>query len=178
MNTIVGKLANFQPDLANGGGAGNGQGAGKRPSPYDQAAARVKNASEGNASAAGLSRPAPTAISTANSPARLQPSARVTPAAQVMNGLAAARSHLSRLQNTGAVQGATEPQGLKGRLIGIEQQYAQLNSALQTMPSNATPQQWIVLQQQMYSMSENIGTLSKMVSQASSGMKSMLQTQV
>jgi len=63
-------------------------------------------------------------------------------------------------------------------LTSIEHQYTRLDSAAKGMPPNASPQQWIALQQQVYSMNENIGVLSKMVGQAASGVKSVLQTQV
>ncbi|WP_035351883.1 hypothetical protein [Edaphobacter aggregans] len=69
-------------------------------------------------------------------------------------------------------------QGLQSRLTSAEQQYMRLNSAVNSLPPNASAQQWLALQQQAYSMNENIGVLSKLVGQAANGVKTVLQTQV
>lgn len=110
---------------------------------------------------------------------RMQRGQSVTLPDQVHRSLSASRYHLARLKErvestpeTGSIS------GLQSRLTSIERQYTQLDAATKTMPINANPQQWIALQQQVYSMNESIGVLSKMVTQAASGVKSVLQTQV
>ncbi len=174
MNPIATKAAIPGLELPKGAGPGAdvgvGQGTGKPPMDFDQLMAQIKTTAAGGAPAQ-----APSAPASVEPAMKVQPS----PANELRQGLETSRRHITRLSKQ--IEGVRETpaaQGLGGRLTGIEQQYAQLNAMLQTMPANAGPQRWIVLQQQMYSMSENIGTLSKMVSQASSGMKSMLQTQV
>ncbi len=170
MNPIVTKAANSGLELPKESGLDVGRAAGKPPMDFDQLMAQIKAAAAGGSPAQ-----AP------NAPARVDPavSTRPSPATGLRQGMETGRRHITRLsKQIEGLRGMPAAQGLGGRLTGIEQQYAQLNTMLRTMPANAGPQRWIVLQQQMYSMSENIGTLSKMVSQASSGMKSMLQTQV
>jgi len=103
------------------------------------------------------------------------PQAPANPAA-VGNDAGVDRARLqARVEST---PGANSISGLQNRLTSIEHQYTRLDAVARAMPANASPQQWIALQQQVYSMNESIGVLSKMVTQAASGVKSVLQTQV
>ncbi len=102
-----------------------------------------------------------------------------TPSSRVQNGLAVVKHHLGRLRKqVGTMAGAISKPGMESRLVSVEQQYAQIDSAAKALPPNASPQQWIALQQQVYSMNENITALSKLVGQSASGVKTILQTQV
>lgn len=102
-----------------------------------------------------------------------------TPSSRVQNGLAAGKHHLGRLrEQVGTLTGAESKRDMESRLVNVEQQYARIDSAAKALPPNAGPQQWIALQQQVYSMNENITALSKLVGQSASGVKTILQTQV
>jgi hypothetical protein len=86
---------------------------------------------------------------------------------------------LARLkQRIEASSNASSLQAITHRLSSIEGQYRQLDSALEAMPANASPKAWMELQQRVYIVGENVGLLSKMVDQATSGVKSILQSQV
>lgn len=98
---------------------------------------------------------------------------------QLRQNLAASQYHLAHLrEKVESTSGASSITGLQSRLASIEHQYTVLDSAVKAMPPGASPQQWIALQEQVYSMNESIGVLSKMIGQAASGVKSVLQTQV
>lgn len=110
---------------------------------------------------------------------RTQRPAAVPPSEHVKDSLSASRYHMVRLKERVESTPVDAPvSGLQSRLASIERQYSLIDAAARAMPATATPQQWITLQQQVYSMDEDIGVLSKMVSQAASGVKSVLQTQV
>ena len=98
---------------------------------------------------------------------------------QIRHTLAVSHQHLVRLrQRVDASSNTSSLQGVTKRLAGVEDEYRQLDSALQAMPRNATPQQWMALQQRVYNVSENVGTLSNIVNQATGSVKSILQTQL
>jgi hypothetical protein len=102
-----------------------------------------------------------------------------SPQERVRHALAASHQNLVHLRQRVNASSNTAPlQGITKRLAGIEDEYRRLNSAVATMPRNATPQQWMVLQQRVYRMSESVGTLSNIVNQAMSSVKSILQTQL
>ena len=64
------------------------------------------------------------------------------------------------------------------RLVELESQYQIVGSAVDQISTSATPEQLLRLQKDMYQISENIGLLSKMVDQLTTGVKSVLQTQI
>jgi hypothetical protein len=98
---------------------------------------------------------------------------------RIRHTLAVNHQHLARLrQRVDASSNTSSLQGVTKRLAGVEDEYRQLDSALRTMPRNATPQQWMALQQRVYNVSENVGTLSNIVNQATGSVKSILQTQL
>lgn len=99
--------------------------------------------------------------------------------ARIRHTLAVSHQHLVRLkQRVDANSNSSSLQGVAKKLTSVANEYHQLDSALQAMPRNATPQQWMALQQKVYNVSENIGTLSNIVNQATSSVKSILQTQL
>jgi hypothetical protein len=177
MDPVVNKLTTSLPDLANPetGGQPGKAGASK----FDKISSQLKDNAGNETSPAESASPAnPPVASSDPSVNRVQRGTEPTPD-QVHQSLAAGQHHLAHLrERVQAGPGASSMQGLQSRLTSIEHQYTQLDSAAKAMPPNASPQQWIALQQQVYSMNENIGVLSKMVGQAANGVKSVLQTQV
>jgi hypothetical protein len=93
--------------------------------------------------------------------------------------MAVGRYHLDRVQSAvKSNSSASTMDKVKGKLTSIEAQYNQLDVTLQQISPNATPQDWLRLQQMASSMNENIAVLSKLVDSASSGVKTILQTQI
>ncbi|MCU1224111.1 MAG: hypothetical protein JWQ42_2204 [Edaphobacter sp.] len=100
-------------------------------------------------------------------------------AEKVQQTMAAGRYHLDRVQTTVKTNSSTGTMDkVKGRLTSIEAQYNQLDATLKQISPNASPQDWLRLQQMANSMNENISVLSKLVDSASSGVKTILQTQI
>jgi hypothetical protein len=100
-------------------------------------------------------------------------------AEKVQQTIAAGRYHLDRVQTIAKANSSTGIMDkVKGRLTSIEAQYNQLDATLQQISPNASPQDWLRLQQMANSMNENISVLSKLVDSASSGVKTILQTQI
>ena len=143
------------------------------PSKFDKVQRQLKNSSNGGVSPSGG---ASSISSSSINRVSMQDGAASTPD-RVRQNLAASQRHLVQLkERVDATPGAGS--NLQGRLSSIERQYTRLDSVANTMPTNASPQQWLVLQQRVYAMNENIGVLSKMVSQVVGGVKSVLQTQI
>lgn len=137
-----------------------------------------------------LGIPLPQSVS---APASTQPAAAVqstsgaTPAvgavperARIENSLAVSRYHINGVEarikadpSIGALQ-----KTITGRLTSIEKQYNQLDVALSQVTPDASPQQWLRLQQLANNMNENINVLAKLVDSAASGVKTILQTQI
>jgi hypothetical protein len=150
------------------------------PSNFDKVKSQLNTGADNQQQPTGPQSPA-NASAVGNGPTvdRAQRDGSVTPSDRVEQSLSAGGYHLARLrERVEATPGANSISGLQSRLSSIERQYARLDATAQAMPANASPQQWIALQQQVYSMNESIGVLSKMVTQAASGVKSVLQTQV
>jgi hypothetical protein len=98
---------------------------------------------------------------------------------KVQQAMAVGRYHLNRVE--GAMKSnlsSSTMDKVKGKLTSIEAQYNQLDTTLQQISPNASPQDWLRLQQMANSMNENINVLSKLVDSASSGVKTIIQTQV
>jgi hypothetical protein len=134
------------------------------------------------ASAASV-QPASAAVQPADSgmkPARSQSIQSFPPGAEkVQQTMAAGRYHLDRVQMIVKANSSTcTIDKVKGKLTSIEAQYNQLDATLQQISPNASPQDWLRLQQMANSMNENISVLSKLVDSASSGVKTILQTQI
>ena len=102
-----------------------------------------------------------------------------THSSRVENGLAVGQHHLNRLkERINSIPDVSSSRDVESLLRNVEQQYTKLDSIASTLPPNASPQQWMGLQQQVYRMNENINALSKLVSQTASGVKTIVQTQV
>ncbi|RZU42229.1 hypothetical protein [Edaphobacter modestus] len=98
---------------------------------------------------------------------------------KVQQTVAVGRYHLDRIQSTVKANSPNSTMDkVKGKLTSIEAQYNQLDGTLQKISPNASPQDWLRLQQMANSMNENISVLSKLVDSASSGVKTILQTQI
>ncbi|MBB6142571.1 hypothetical protein HNQ77_000509 [Silvibacterium bohemicum] len=98
---------------------------------------------------------------------------------KLQQSMAVGRYHLDRVQSAvKSNSSASTMDKVKGKLTSIEAQYNQLDVTLQQISPNATPQDWLRLQQMASSMNENIAVLSKLVDSASSGVKTILQTQI
>jgi hypothetical protein len=134
------------------------------------------------ASAASV-QPASAAVQPADSgmkPARSQSIQSFPPGAEkVQQTMAAGRYHLDRVQTIVKANSSIGTMDkVKGKLTSIEAQYNHLDATLQQISPNASPQDWLRLQQMANSMNENISVLSKLVDSASSGVKTILQTQI
>ncbi len=177
MDPVVNKLTTTLPDSSSS--VTGGQPGKTAASKFDKIESQLKDNPRDEASSVDSAPPAnPSAESGNLSAGRVQQGAASTPD-RVRQSLATSQHHLSRLrERVELTPGTSSMQGLQSRLTSIEHQYTRLDSAAKAMPPNASPQQWIALQQQVYSMNENIGVLSKMVGQAANGVKSVLQTQV
>lgn len=143
-------------------------------SQFDQIRAQLKQTADAlglpapDQAAAPVATPAATtAIPPAGGPAKVQ------------QQLAVSRYHIDRIQaQIKADPSASSLQKLAGRLTSVEKQYNNLDVALRQISPDATPQDWLRLQQMANSMNENINVLSKLVDSAASGVKTILQTQI
>lgn len=99
---------------------------------------------------------------------------------RIEKNLAVSRYHIDRIQAEIKADPSvsTLQKTITGRLTSIENQYNQLDVALRQVSPDASPQQWLRLQQLANSMNENINVLSKLVDSAASGVKTILQTQI
>jgi hypothetical protein len=71
---------------------------------------------------------------------------------------------------------AFEP--FRKRLASIDAQYQNAGQLMNSVTGNASPGDLLKIQMQMYQLTENMELMSKVVSQVTSGVKSILQTQV
>ena len=67
---------------------------------------------------------------------------------------------------------------LRDRLLSIDTQFQNAGKLVNSIKGGESPQQLLNVQMSMYQLSENVELMSKAVEQVSSGMKSILQTQV
>jgi hypothetical protein len=178
MDPIVSKVTTSLPDASS---SDTGSQPGKSgASKFDQ----IKNQLKDNAASEGSSTQSTSPVNAsapgdASNGDRLHRGAAVSAPDRVRENLAASQHQLTRLKDRiSTTPEAGSAQGIQGRLASVERQYTQLDSAVKSLSPSSSPQQLLALQQQVYNMNENISTLSKLVSQASSGVKSILQTQV
>jgi hypothetical protein len=107
------------------------------------------------------------------------PESRALSINQVQQNLSVSQHHLSRLKyRIESSSTAGSMPGIRKHFVSVESQFRQLDKAIHQMSGNASPQQLMELQQKVYGINENIATLSKMVDQATSSVKSILQTQL
>jgi hypothetical protein len=67
---------------------------------------------------------------------------------------------------------------IRKRLVDLDTQFQKTGAAIEGIGGPASPKQLLKLQTDMYQISENLGVVSKMVDQVTSGVKTLLQTQV
>jgi hypothetical protein len=67
---------------------------------------------------------------------------------------------------------------IRSRLAELDSEYRRVGSTIDGISGSSSPQQLLNLQKDIYQMSENIGLVSKIVDQLTSGVKTVLQTQV
>ena len=67
---------------------------------------------------------------------------------------------------------------VRNRLNSVEAQYQQSEKLLNGLSGNDNPRDMLAIQMQMYKMTQNIEIMTKVVEQTTSGIKSVLQTQV
>ena len=89
------------------------------------------------------------------------------------------RSRIDQLKNrVDALGKSPSLSSLRTRLAQLDTEYQRVGAHVDAASISASPQQLIKLQKDMYQLSENINIVSKMVDQATSSVKSILQTQV
>jgi len=84
--------------------------------------------------------------------------------------------HLTSRVNALPQTPAFEP--FRQRLASIDAQYQATGQLLNTVKGTQNPGELMKIQMQMYQMTENLELMSKVVEQVTSGVKSVLQTQV
>lgn len=122
----------------------------------------------------------PPAVTPAQKASAAKQADAIAPArGKVEQSLSVSRHYIDRIQaQIKANPSMSSVQKISGKLTSIEHQYNQLDNTLRGMPQDATPAQWLRLQQMANSMTENINVLSKLVDSAASGVKTILQTQI
>jgi hypothetical protein len=101
------------------------------------------------------------------------------PAEVFGDDLKATRSSLNQLKKrVEAAPSSSAVDQIKTRLADLDMQFQKADSAIEGMDGPASPKQLLKLQTDMYELSENLGIVSKMTDQVTSGIKSILQTQV
>lgn len=106
--------------------------------------------------------------------------AKTTDPAELFNGdVKEARKRLDHLtRKVDAVPAGKESSGIGNRLRAIEAQFAASEKTLKNIPNTSNLRDLLVMQTEMYKMSQNIEVLSKVVDAATSGIKNTLQMQV
>jgi hypothetical protein len=69
-------------------------------------------------------------------------------------------------------------QPLRRQLVDLETQFAKAGESLDAMKGTPSPQQLLKMQADMFQINEHLSIMSKMVDQITSGVKSILQTQI
>jgi hypothetical protein len=67
---------------------------------------------------------------------------------------------------------------IRSRLTSIDQQYKSAGQLVNSLKNADNPRDLMKIQMQMYQLTENLELMSKVVEQVTSGMKSVLQTQL
>ena len=82
------------------------------------------------------------------------------------------------VQRASALPQTSAVDAVRLRLADLDSQHQRLELALDGISRSASPDQLLKLQRDMYQVSENIGWISKTIDQLTSGVKSLLQTQI
>jgi archaellum component FlaC len=67
---------------------------------------------------------------------------------------------------------------IRTRLSDLARQFQKVGTAIEGMSGTASSKQLLKLQADMYQINENLSVVTKMVDQVTSGVKTLLQTQV
>ena len=67
---------------------------------------------------------------------------------------------------------------LRNRLVSIDQQFRSTDQLMNSVKGSQNPEDFLKVQMRMYQLTENLEMMSKVVEQLTSGVKSVLQTQV
>jgi hypothetical protein len=103
----------------------------------------------------------------------------VQPAAAFTDDLKAARGSLDQLTNrVSALPNHESLQPLRKQLVDLETEFTKAGQGVNALKGTATPQQLLKLQADMFQINEHLSIMSKMVDQITSGVKSILQTQI
>jgi hypothetical protein len=103
----------------------------------------------------------------------------VHPASAFADDLKTARGSLDQLnKRVSALPNHESLQPLRKQLVDLETQFAKAGQAVNGMTGTSTPQQLLKLQSDMFQLNEHLSIMSKMVDQMTSGVKSILQTQI
>ncbi len=84
--------------------------------------------------------------------------------------------HLTHRVNALPKTSAFDP--IRTRLTSIDSQFKSTGQLLNSLKNTENPQDLMKIQMQMYQLSENLELMSKVVEQVTSGVKSVLQTQL
>lgn len=84
--------------------------------------------------------------------------------------------HLTTRVNSLPKTSAFDP--IRSRLTSIDQQYQSAGQLVNSLKNADNPRDLMKIQMQMYQLTENLELMSKVVEQVTSGMKSVLQTQL
>jgi hypothetical protein len=82
------------------------------------------------------------------------------------------RRRVSALPETGAFE------SIRSRLADLDSLYQSVGSRIDAISGSASAEQFLKLQKDMYQVTENIGLISKVIDQVTSGVRSLLQTQI
>jgi hypothetical protein len=151
-----------------------------RPSKFDKVRAELASAQQDPAAMA--SNPPSSAQSLA-SVARSQAVAAGAPTQHLTSlsadALRVSRARVNELQNRVAALGQSPAlDAIRNRLSRIDAEYQRVGRSVDLSMSSASPQQLLKLQKDMNDLSENLNIVSKLVDEATGGIKSILQTQV
>ena len=107
------------------------------------------------------------------------PDASLQPAEALKETWKANRGKLDQaVQRASALPQTSALDSVRLRLADLDSQYQNLGRALDGISGPASPDQLLKLQRDMYQVSEDIGWISKTIDQLTSGVKSLLQTQI
>ncbi len=101
-----------------------------------------------------------------------------SPSEALRSNLTAARTEMTRLTDAiGKLPEQPAASPIRERLNNLEQQFQESGNLIHQL-NDMDPKSLLNAQMQLYQLSENIGLMSKLVEQVSSGVKTMLQIQI
>jgi hypothetical protein len=82
------------------------------------------------------------------------------------------RQRVSALPETGVFD------SIRSRFADLDSLYQSVGSRIDAISGSSSTEQFLELQKDMYQVTENIGLISKIIDQVTTGVKSLLQTQI